>query len=59
MTAIVSRLQVFLEVEARSGSMDFGCITPVYVYRAWGGSESIDQIVNALNYLRANNYGYR
>lgn len=25
-----------MENEARSGSMDFGCITPLYVYRAMG-----------------------
>jgi hypothetical protein len=55
---IVSRLQEFLETEARSGSMDFGCVTPLYVYRVWGGKVSIDEIESALNYLKANNYGY-
>lgn len=55
---IVSRLQELLETEARSGSMDFGCVTPQYVYRLWGGNVAIDVIENALNYLRANNYGY-
>ncbi len=48
---IVSRLQELLETEARSGSMDFGCVTPQYVYRLWGGNEAIDVIENALNYL--------
>jgi hypothetical protein len=52
------RLEEFLEDEARSGSMDFGCVTPQYVYRMFGGSVSIDEITNALNYLKANNYGY-
>lgn len=55
---IVSRLQELLETEARSGSMNFGCVTPQYVYRLWGGNVAIDVIENALNYLRANNYGY-
>ena len=38
--------------------MDFGCVTPLYAYRMLGGSVSIDEITNALNYLKANNYGY-
>lgn len=32
-TGLVSRLREFMENEARSGSMDFGCVTPQYVYR--------------------------
>ena len=55
---IMIRLQEFIENEARSCSMDFGCVTPIYVYRAWDGSVAIDKIDNALNYLKANNYGY-
>lgn len=58
MDEIVSRLQQFLESEARSCSMDFGCVTPQYVYNMWGGAVTIDVIENALNYLKANNYGY-
>jgi hypothetical protein len=49
---IVSRLKVFMENEARSGSMDFGCITPLYVYRMWGGSVAIDEIETGLAELR-------
>ena len=33
MSSIVERLQEFIEQEARSCSMDFGCVTPLYVYR--------------------------
>ncbi len=51
-------LGLFLETEARSCSMDFGCVTPLYVYRMWGGSVALEEIENALNYLKANNYGY-
>ena len=35
---VVARLKEFIENEARSCSMDFGCITPQYVYRMWNGS---------------------
>ena len=42
----------FMESEARSGSMDFGCITPLYVYRSWGGTVAIDEIANALKEVR-------
>ena len=33
---IINLLQKFLENEARSCSMDYGCVTPLYVYRMWG-----------------------
>lgn len=49
---IVSRLQEFMENEARSGSMDFGCVTPLYVYRMWGGSVAIEEIETGLTELR-------
>lgn len=41
---IVDRLQQFIENEARSCSMDFGCITPLYVYRMWGGEVALKDI---------------
>lgn len=56
---VVSKLQEFMEYEARSCSIDFGCVTPLYVYRMWGGSVAIDEIEKALVYLKVNNYGYR
>ena len=46
---LVARLKDFMENEARSCSMDFGCITPEYVYRSWGGAVSIEDITEALN----------
>ncbi len=58
MNSIVDKLREFFESEARSCSMDFGCITPLYVYRLWGGTVAIDEIESALAYLKANNYGY-
>ena len=45
---IVLRLKEFMENEARSCSMDFGCVTPEYVYRMWGGSVAIEEIANAM-----------
>ena len=48
MENIVLRLKEFIENEARSCSMDFGCVTPEYVYRMWGGSVAIEEIEQAL-----------
>ncbi len=44
---IVLRLKEFMENEARSCSMDFGCVSPEYVYRMWGDSVVIEEIANA------------
>lgn len=44
MEDIVYKLKTFIEDETRSCSMDFGCITPQYVYRMWGGDVSIEEI---------------
>ena len=51
-TELLDKLKGFIENEARSGSMDFGCITPLYVYRMWGGSVSIEEIETGLKELR-------
>ena len=50
--SLIDRLRELIENEARSGSMDFGCITPLYVYRMWGGSVSIEDIERGLTELR-------
>ena len=50
--SIVERLIQFMEYEARSCSMDFGCVTPEYVYRMWGGSVAIEDIANAMLEVR-------
>ena len=44
MKELTSRLQEFIENEARSCSMDFGCITPLYVFRMWGGVVALEEI---------------
>lgn len=41
MEDVVTRLCEFMENEARSCSMDFGCVTPEYVFRSWGGAVAI------------------
>ena len=45
----VTCIREFLENEARSCSMDFGCVTPVYVQRMLGSEYSIEEIQNALS----------
>ena len=39
-TDLISRLREFMENEARSCSMDFGCVTPEYVYKMWEGTSN-------------------
>jgi len=46
------RLKSFIESEARSCSMDFGCVTAEYVYRMWGGTVTIEEIATGLKELR-------
>lgn len=53
-SALVEKLQLFIENEARSCSMDLGCITPLYVFRMWNGAVSRDEIEEGLAYIRAN-----
>jgi hypothetical protein len=50
--SLVDRLKEFIEMEARSGSMDPGCITPLYVYRMWGGHVSMEDIESGIKELR-------
>ena len=56
MNELISRLQEFVENEARSCSMDFGCVSPVYVYRMWGGSVSFEEIEYGLARIRRQGY---
>lgn len=50
---IVSRLREFFENEGKSCSMDFGGITPEYVYRMWGGSVPLEEIEKAMAALKS------
>lgn len=53
---LIVRLQEFYETEARSCSMDFGCVTPLYVYRMWGGTVAFDEIAKGITELRKQDY---
>ena len=46
------RLREFIENETRSCSMDFGCVTPLYVYRMWGGTVALNEIEIALSGIK-------
>ena len=50
---IVIHLRDFMESEARSCSMDYGCITPLYVYRMWGGQFAFEDIAKAMEEVRS------
>lgn len=49
---LINRVRKCMENEARSGAMDFGCVTPLYVNRMFGGQYSIKDIECGLNELR-------
>lgn len=52
MEEVITRLREFMENEARSCSMDFGCVTLEYVFRSWGGCVAMDEIATGLTELR-------
>ena len=56
MEDIVTRLKAFMENEARSCSMDFGCVTPLYVYRCWGGTVALEDIKEGLKHINLYDY---
>ena len=53
---ITNRLREFMANEARSCSMDFGCMTPLYVYRMWGCTVALEDIESALKQIKLNDY---
>ena len=52
MDDIVLRVRDLIENEARSCSMDFGCITPLYVYRMLGGAVSLEKIEQVMSNIK-------
>lgn len=52
MAGIVERLKEFMENGARSCSMDFGCVTPEYIYRMWGGTVALKEIEAGLRQIK-------
>ena len=49
---LIMRLSDFMENETRSCSMDFGCITPLYVYRKLGGAVSLEKIEQVMSNIK-------
>jgi len=47
-TTMIDRLKQFVKSEMHSCSMDIGGITPLYVYRMWGGAVAIEDIATAM-----------
>ena len=56
MDDVVARIKAFIENETRSCSMDFGCITPLYVFRMWGGVVALEEIEYGLAKIRRQGY---
>ena len=52
MDNVISRLREFMENEARGCPMDFGCVTPEYVYRSWGGAVALEDIAAAMKRVK-------
>ena len=51
-STLYNRLQDFIESEARSCSMDPGCITPEYIYRMLGYKVSLEEIERAMEEVK-------
>ncbi len=49
---VIDIVRQFVENETKSCSIDFGCITPEYVYNMMGGECSLDEIVKGLKELQ-------
>ena len=39
--------------------MDFGCITPEYVYRMWGGKVPLKEIEDAMEAMKRSHRNHR
>jgi len=52
MDDIVLRIRNLIENETKSCSMDFGCITPLYVYRMLGGTVNIEKIEQVMSNIK-------
>lgn len=47
---LIQKLEELLEQEARSCSMDFGCVTAEYVHRMWGWAVALEEIETAMKF---------
>ena len=53
MEDVVVRLKELMDNEARSCSMDYGCVTAEYVFRMLGGTVAIEDIAAGLAQIKA------
>ena len=51
-TDLLDRLKEFIENECKTCSFDSELITPLYVYRMWGGAIPMEDIENGLRELK-------
>ena len=51
-SSLRNRIQEFVESEGKSCSFDPELITPLYVYRMWGGMFSMEEIEIGLTEIR-------
>lgn len=58
MVPLIDRIRQFIEDEARSCSMDYGCVTAEYVYGMWGGRYSMEEIDLGLTELRKQGFSF-
>ena len=58
MVPLIDRIRQFIEDEARSCSMDYGCVTVEYVYGMWGGRYSMEEIDLGLTELRIHGFSF-
>ncbi len=49
---VIDKVRQFVENETKSCSMDFGCITPEYIYKMLGGVFSLEEIMKGLKELQ-------
>lgn len=56
---LILRIREFIVNEARSCSMDFGCVTSEYVYRMWGGNVPLNEIESGLKEIRRQGVFFR
>lgn len=47
-TELKRKIEELREMESRSCSMEPGLITPEYVFRMWGGTVPLEEIIEAM-----------
>lgn len=50
---LIARFRQFMDDEAMNCSMDYGCCTPEYVFRMWGGEVPLEEIREAMREIKS------